>query len=75
MTTIDKLAEKRKAGQDIFRGSTIDGVIAYTTDPTARHNALREKCLALVQYRRNAGALNFQLEKLDDYIRAIVSEL
>lgn len=34
-------------------------------------NALVAACKDLVEYRKRISPLNFQLEKLDDYIRAV----
>lgn len=39
------------------------------------NTTLLAACKGLVEYRRRAGALNFQLEKADDYIRMMKSAI
>lgn len=56
-------------------GPTLKELIHERNEARAQAAQLREVCEQFIAYRDRAGAINFQLEKADDYFRAIRAAL
>jgi len=58
-------------GQELAIVTGETGKLAANAGLFAESPAMLEACEQLLSYRDRAGAINFQLEKADDYLRAI----
>lgn len=57
--------------KDPDMNNDLDGARAKRASEKLRVAALETACSKLLDYRQRAGAMNFALEKADDYLRQI----